>query len=128
MREHHGDLLTRYQYNRAIEQQNNDPSKVDAELFRYPGPKPQSKETGILMLADISEARARSKPPRNDEELRSLLKSVVDNLIGDGSLENTNLTLRDLKLIQDSFHTTLMNTYHPRIQYPEDRSTQPKKS
>lgn len=128
MREHHGTMLTRYQYNRAIEQQGNDSSHVDSELFRYPGPKPQSKETGILMLADISEARARSKPPKNDDELRSLLKSVVDNLINDGSLENTNLTLRDLKMIQESFHTTLMNTYHPRIQYPEDKSAQPVKA
>lgn len=125
MREHHGTLLTRYQYSRAVELQGNDPSKVDVELFRYPGPKPQSKETGILMLADISEARARSKPPKNADELRAMLKSVVENLINDGSLENTNLTLHDLKLIQESFQTTLMNTYHPRIQYPEDRSTQP---
>ena len=127
IREHHGTLLTRYQYNRAIEQQGNDVSNVDTELFRYPGPKPQSKETGILMLADISEARARSKPPRNEEELNTLLKSVLDNLIGDGSLENTNLTFHDLKMIKESFHTTLMNTYHPRIQYPEDKSVRPLK-
>lgn len=127
MREHHGTLLTRYQYNRAIEQQGNDPKKVDAELFRYPGPKPQSKETGILMLADISEARARSKPPKNDSELDSILKSVVENLINDGSLENTNLTLHDLKLIRESFQTTLMNTYHPRIQYPEVQLSNPPK-
>lgn len=125
IREHHGTLLTRYQYNRAVEQQGNDPSQVDAELFRYPGPKPQSKETGILMLADISEARARSKPPKNESELTALLNSVVDNLLIDGSLEDTNLTLHDLKMIKESFHTTLMNTYHPRIQYPELKPMHP---
>lgn len=123
IREHHGLHLTRYQYGRAVEMHRNDPETLDAELFRYPGPKPRSKETGILMLADISEARARSKPPHNDEELRDLLKIIVDNLIKDGSLENTSLSLRDLALIQESFHHTLMNTYHPRIQYPEDRLT-----
>lgn len=123
IREHHGTHLTRYQYGRAVDINGKDASKVDAELFRYPGPKPRSKETGILMLADISEARARSKPPKNNDELRELLKIIVDNLIKDGSLENTTLSLRDLALIQDSFHTTLMNTYHPRIQYPEDRLT-----
>jgi len=122
MREHHGTQLTRYQYGRAVSLQGNDPAKVDAELFRYPGPKPQSRETGILMLADISEARARATPPKNEADLRALLKNIVENLINDGSLENTNLTLRDMKLIQDSFFLTLMNTYHPRIQYPEDKT------
>lgn len=122
MREHHGTQLTRYQYSRAVELQGNVPARVDAELFRYPGPKPQSRETGILMLADISEARARSTPPKNEKDLRDLLKQVVDILLNEGSLENTNLTLRDLKLIQESFYTTLMNTYHPRIQYPEDKT------
>ena len=123
IREHHGTQLTRYQYSRAIEQQKDDPSKVDAELFRYPGPQPRSKETGILMLADISEARARSAPPKNDEELRDLLKSIFDFIHKEGSLADTNLTLKDLSMIQESFHKTLKNTYHPRIQYPEDRAS-----
>jgi len=64
IREHHGTQLTRYQYNRALEQQKDNPDQVDSELFRYPGPQPRSKETGILMLADITEARARSTPPK----------------------------------------------------------------
>jgi len=122
IREHHGTQVTRYQYSRALEQQKDDPSKVDAELFRYPGPQPRSKETGILMLADISEARARSSPPKNDEELRNLLKSVFDFIHKEGSLAYTNLTLKDLSMIQESFRITLTNTYHPRIQYPEDRA------
>lgn len=121
IREHHGTQLTRYQYNRALEQQKDDPDQVDSELFRYPGPQPQSKETGILMLADITEARARSTPPKNEHELENLLNSVFDNIHRDGGLKNTNLTLGDLTKIQASFHKTLMNTYHPRIPYPEDR-------
>ena len=121
IREHHGTQLTRYQYNRALEQQKDDPDQVDAELFRYPGPQPRSKETGILMLADITEARARSTPPKNEQELETLLHSVFENIHKDGGLKATNLTLSDLTKIQESFHKTLMNTYHPRIPYPEDR-------
>lgn len=119
MREHHGTQITRYQYNRALEQQNNDPNRVDIELFRYPGPKPTTKETGILMLADACEARARSDIPKNEDELRAIIKKVFDYVIGEGLLEDTNLTQNNLKTIQDSFFTTLSNTYHARIQYPE---------
>jgi hypothetical protein len=124
IREHHGTQVTKYQYNRALEQQADNPSLVDIELFRYPGPQPRSKETGISMLADITEARARSTTPKNEEELVKLLNSVFDNIYKEGLLKNTNLTLKDLTLIQASFHKTLMNTYHPRIAYPEDRQEQ----
>lgn len=124
IREHHGTQVTKYQYNRALEQQSDDPSLVDIELFRYPGPQPRSKETGISMLADITEARARSTTPKNEEELTKLLNSVFDYIYREGLLKNTNLTLKDLTLIQASFHKTLMNTYHPRIAYPEDRQEQ----
>lgn len=121
IREHHGSQITRYQYNRAVEQQGKDASKVDLELFRYPGPKPQTKETGILMLADGCEARAKSDLPKNEEQLRALIKKVFDYVIGEGLLENTNLSLRDLKQIRESFYNTLSTTYHARIQYPETK-------
>lgn len=119
IREHHGAQITRYQYGRALEQNKNNPDLVDKELFRYPGPNPRSKETAILMLADISEARVRSNPPKNEEEMQALLKDVFDLVMREGSLDNTNLTFKDLKTIQESFKKTLMNSYHPRIQYPE---------
>lgn len=119
IREHHGMQITRYQYNRAVEQQNKDLKRVDIELFRYPGPKPQTKETGILMLADGCEARARSEVPKTEEQLKAIIKKVFDYVLSEGLLENTNLNLRDLKMIQDSFFNTLTNTYHARIQYPE---------
>ena len=124
IKEHHGTQVTRYQYNRAVEQQNKDFAKVDVELFRYPGPKPQTKETGILMLADSCEARARAELPKNEEDLRIIIKKVFDYIFSEGLLENTNLTLRDLKTIQESFFHTLSKTYHPRIKYPEPEPTQ----
>ncbi|MEW6651520.1 MAG: HDIG domain-containing metalloprotein, partial [Chloroflexota bacterium] len=120
--EHHGTLLTRYQYNQAILAAGADPSQVDAEKFRYPGPAPQSRETAILMLADGVEARARAELPKEDNELRSLIRSVMDFCQKEGQLDHTNLTLRDLNTITESFVKTLRNTYHPRIRYPEIKS------
>ena len=119
IREHHGTAITRYQYTRALELVNGDQSKVDENLFHYPGPKPQSKETALLMLADGCEARARAELPKTDEELRSLIKKVIDRCIQEGQLEESNLTLKDLNTISDAFFRIMLNTHHPRLIYPE---------
>lgn len=119
IQEHHGTLITRYQYVRALEGVDNRPELINKDLFRYPGPAPRSKETAILMLADMCEARARAEIPKNEEELRSIVKKVIDLCQKEGQLDNTNLTLRDLNKIQQSFVNTMKNTYHPRIKYPE---------
>lgn len=126
IREHHGTLITRYQYARALELAKNDASQVDDKVFRYPGPRPRSKETALLMLADSCEARARAELPRDEAELRILVKKVIDYAQREGQLDNTNLTLKDLSVIADSFVNSLRNQYHPRIQYPElERKTIP---
>ncbi len=116
--EHHGTMVTRYQYNQALEKAGGDASKVDMEQFRYPGPRPRSRETAILMLADSAEARTRAEGPESDDDLRNIVRSIIERVQKDGQLDNTQLTLRDLNLIADSFVTTLRGTYHPRIQYP----------
>jgi hypothetical protein len=120
IREHHGTQYTRYQYNRALEKAQNDPTKVDKELFHYPGPKPRTKETALVMLADGCEARARAELPKTPEELERLVKAVFDYCFKEGQFDKTNLTLKDMKTAQESFIKTLSNTYHPRIQYPEN--------
>lgn len=117
--EHHGTLITNYQYNQAMEAAGGDVSRVDIEKFRYPGPRPASRETALLMLADASEARARAERPATDEEIRALVTSVIQTVQKHNQLDDTLLTLRDLKLITESFVTTLRGTYHPRIQYPK---------
>ncbi len=117
--EHHGTLLARYQYSRAIEERKSDTDEVDIEQFRYPGPKPGSKETAILMLADGCEARARADYPKNQEELTKLVEEVVAFYEKEGQFSTTSLTLSDLTIISSSFVNTLKNMYHPRIQYPE---------
>lgn len=124
IQEHHGTMITRYQYSKLLEQAGGDEDKVDISKFTYPGPAPRSKETAILMLADGTEARARAESPRTEEEIRALLQKAFDYYKTTGQLDNTDLTLHDLKLIQDSFFETLVRLYHPRIRYPEAKSNQ----
>jgi putative nucleotidyltransferase with HDIG domain len=119
VREHHGTLITRYQYAKALEAAGGDESKVKLADFRYPGPRPQSRETALVMLADGSEARTRAERPKTKEELRALVKSVVDNRLSQGQLDDTTLTLQDLKIIIDTFVTGLRGVYHPRLVYPD---------
>lgn len=121
IREHHGTLLTRYQYTKAVEAAGGDPSLVNEELFRYPGPEPRSRETALLMLADGMEARSRSELPKDEEELRQIARKVIDYCLKEEQLNYSNLTLSDLTTITNSFVKTLINTYHPRIRYPELR-------
>ncbi len=117
--EHHGTMITRYQYVNALSAANGNESKVDIERFRYPGPRPQSRETAILMLADGSEARVRAERPKEEHELRQLVKSTIDDRVALGQLDDTDLTLHDLSMIVDSFTATLRGVYHPRVKYPK---------
>ncbi len=117
--EHHGTSLTSYQYTQALNQADGDETKVDISDFRYPGPRPQSVETALVMLADGSEAYARAKRPDNEKDLRSMVKEIVDKQVGSGQLDDTPLTLKDLSTIIDSFTATLKGTYHSRVDYPE---------
>ena len=117
--EHHGTGLANYQYTQAVKLANGDLNKVDAEKFRYPGPRPQSRETALLMLADGAEARMRAERPKDEQELRKLISSIVQARLETGQLDDTDLTLKDLQEVIDSFTATLRGVYHPRIQYPQ---------
>jgi putative nucleotidyltransferase with HDIG domain len=118
--EHHGTLITRYQYNQAVQSAGGDKSKVTLAEFRYPGPAPRSKETALLMFADGVEARSRAERPANDEEVRILVRSVIENRVRDGQLDDAPLSQRDLAIITESFVSTLRVTYHPRLEYPKE--------
>ena len=119
--EHHGTLVARYQYNRAVEMAGGDTAKVDESKFRYPGPTPRSKETALLMFADGVEARARAERPVNDAEVRTLVRSVIESRRKDGQLDHAPLSQRDLTAIAESFVSTLSVTYHPRLDYPREQ-------
>ncbi|MBN1665931.1 MAG: HDIG domain-containing protein [Anaerolineales bacterium] len=124
--EHHGTMTTAYQYNQAIKAAGGDGGQIDEKLFKYPGPAPQSRETALLMLADGCEARVRAQRPKNEEDLRSMIKNTIDNRVAAGQLDHTNLTLEDLKVIVESYTATLRGIYHPRIEYPSiDIPTRP---
>jgi len=119
--EHHGTLMTAYQYQRALDaaRAGNDASRVDETKFHYPGPKPRSKETALLMLADGCEAKTRADRPRTEEDIDRIVKLVLDDRVAKGQLDDTDLTLHDLTLIRESFVNTLKGIFHPRVQYPE---------
>lgn len=112
--EHHGTRLITYFYRKASAA---DPT-VDPEKFRYPGPRPQSRETAIVMLADSVEAVVRSSKDRSFERIDELVESVIHERVTEGQLDDCNLTLRDMKVIGESFKSTLRGIYHPRIEYP----------
>jgi len=118
MLEHHGTMLTRYQYNEALKKANGDAAQIDIEKFRYPGPRPRSRETAILMLADGAEARSRAQGPQTAEDMRAIVRGVIERVQQEGQLDHTTLTLRDLNMIVESFVATFRGAYHPRIQYP----------
>lgn len=127
IQEHHGTMITRYQYAKAVEAAEGDEDQVDETQFSYPGPRPRSRETAILMLADGSEARVRAERPPNEDALRKVIKSVIEQRLSTGQLDETDLTLRDLDQLIDSFTTTLRGIYHPRIEYPDPKKVLPPK-
>ncbi|MBI3359981.1 MAG: HDIG domain-containing protein [Chloroflexi bacterium] len=118
--EHHGTLRASYQYQRALKEAGGDASKVDEAAFRYPGPRPQSVETALLMLADGCEAKARSDRPRTVEDIDRIAKKVIDDRVAQGQLDECPLTLRDLQIVRESFVATLKGMFHGRLQYPEE--------
>ncbi len=120
--EHHGTMITRYQYSQAVEAAGGDASRVDIEKFRYPGPAPQSRETALLMLADGAEARARAERPQDEESIRKMVLAAIEAARKQGQLDHTQLTLRDLSLITEAFVTILRGTHHPRIAYPREEA------
>ncbi|HET60473.1 MAG TPA: HDIG domain-containing protein [Chloroflexi bacterium] len=116
--EHHGTSVTNYQLVQALNQ-SDDPDAIDPNDFQYPGPAPASRETALVMLADSCEARSRAELPGNIDELRAIIADQIEKVRESGQLDNTELTLRDLAAIRESFVNTLINTQHTRIKYPK---------
>ncbi len=115
--EHHGTTLVGYFYTRAVEQAGDEES-VDVEQFAYPGPKPQTRETAILMLADSCESTVRARKPNNKIEIAEIVDGIISNRMRDGQLDESNLTLKDISTTRDIFVEMLQAVFHPRINYP----------
>ena len=117
---HHGTTRVEYFYQRALALHDKKGPEVLDSDFRYPGPKPDSAETAILMLADGVEAAARTLDNPSHKRLEGLIASMVDSRMDDGQLDESTLTFADLKKIKDSFLSVLMGVYHVRVKYPGD--------
>lgn len=118
--QHQGTALVTYFHHKAT-QEAGGPEDVDETKFRYPGPKPQTKETAILMLADSCEAAVRANRPATKEEIAKIVRKVTDEKILTGELDECDLTLHDLEQIREAFVNNLSGVFHPRVQYPDDR-------
>ena len=112
--QHQGTTMIKYFYTRAVEMGN----EVRKDDFRYPGPKPQTKIAGIIMLADSVEAASRTLRERNPNRIRGLARTIIQEKFTDLELSECDLTFRDLSLIEGSFVTALMGAVHPRVEYP----------
>jgi hypothetical protein len=117
--EHHGTLELAFQYKAALEDAGGDERLVNHKDFTYPGPRPRSKETAILMLADGAEAKARADSPRDEEQIEQLVRWVIEDRLNRAQFDRTDLTLKDLDTIRRSLAGSLKGMYHPRLRYPE---------
>jgi putative nucleotidyltransferase with HDIG domain len=115
--QHHGTRTLHF-FLRKAQAQAAPGEEVDEAEFRYPGPKPQFKESAIMMIADSCEAAARSLAHPNPENIRSIVSKIVDAIISDGQLDECNLSLKELTTIREAIITSLTAIYHARIDYP----------
>lgn len=116
--QHHGDSLASYFYNQALKEEGAE--NVSEEQFRYTGPKPNTKETAILMLADAVESAARTLPNHSQEALDALIEKLIRERLQDGQLSDSPLTLKDLKTIAMTFSRSLRAAHHQRIKYHQN--------
>ena len=117
IREHHGTTLIQYFYAKAKEED----SLVNEEDFRYKGPKPQSKETAILMLADIIEATSRSMTDQTVDSLADMIHKTIQGRFNEGQFSECDLSIRELFKLEKAFLHSLDGTYHTRVKYPGQR-------
>jgi putative nucleotidyltransferase with HDIG domain len=118
IRQHHGTRLIKFFYTRALEQKDPDATDVTEEKYRYPGPAPQNKVMGVLMIADAVEAASRTLTDPAPAKIRGLIRTIVDDILRDGQLDETDMTLADLSKVSEAFLRVLSNIFHQRIDYP----------
>lgn len=115
--QHHGDSLASYFYNQAVAQEGAE--NVKEEQFRYTGPKPNTKETAILMIADAVESASRTLKDHSQEELDALIHKIIKDRLDDNQLSDSPLTLKDIKIIAETLSRVLRSVFHKRIKYQE---------
>ena len=123
--QHHGDSLASYFYNQAVQQEGIE--NVKEEQFRYTGPKPNTKETAILMIADAVESASRTLKDHSQEELDTLINKIIKDRLNDNQLSDSPLTLKDIKVIAATLSRVLRSVFHKRIKYQEPIDDIPEK-
>lgn len=118
--QHHGTTLVKYFYITMKNSMEN-PEEIKEEDFRYPGPKPESKEAAIIMLADSVEAAVRSINDPTKGKIEEMVNNIIKGKLNEGQLDNCDLTLKDIDKIRNSFVKILLGIYHQRIEYPTDK-------
>ncbi|MDD2541677.1 MAG: HDIG domain-containing protein [Desulfuromonadaceae bacterium] len=119
LRQHHGTALIKFFYERAKSQATAAGQTVEEKDFRYPGPKPQTREAGIVMLADCVEAASRTLVNPTPDRIQGLVQKLINNVFVDGQLDECELTLKNLHEIARSFTAILNGIFHHRVDYPE---------
>jgi len=119
IRQHHGTALIKFFYDKAKNQENANVQQVSERDYRYPGPKPQTREAALIMLADAVEAASRTLTDPTPARIRGMVQKLVNNIFIDGQLDECELTLKDLHKIARSFERILSGIFHHRIDYPE---------
>ncbi|MBW1721356.1 MAG: HDIG domain-containing protein [Deltaproteobacteria bacterium] len=131
IQQHHGTSLISFFYHKAKERMLTKGTKcgeIKEEDFRYPGPKPQTKEAGLVMLADMVEAASRSLVDPTPARIQGMVQKIINKVFSDGQLNECELTLKDLNEIAKSFNKTLSGIFHHRVEYPETASRAGKKT
>jgi hypothetical protein len=116
--QHHGHSLVRYFYAKAKQTYDPEQQTVGEESFRYPGPPPQTKEAGLVKLADAIEAASRSLKSPTKDNLKRVITDIINGTLQDGQLDACDFSLRELRVVAASFLTVLYAIYHPRVEYP----------
>jgi hypothetical protein len=130
IQQHHGTTLVEYFYDRAHGQKGaeSNGNDVDESIFRYPGPKPQTKEAAVLMLADAVESASRTLVDPTPARIESLVRGIAEHRLHGGQFDESGLTLRELRTIERSMVMSLTAIYHGRLKYPEPRTAWEKKT
>jgi membrane-associated HD superfamily phosphohydrolase len=115
--QHHGTKLAMYFYHQACK--GGCDGQVTEDDFRYPGPRPQTKEAALIMLADAVEAAVRSADDHSSEGIARIVNKIVNDTVLEGQLNESDLSLRDIQTTKDAFASVLQGIFHPRIKYPE---------
>jgi hypothetical protein len=116
--EHHGTTRVAYFYQKAVDGAGGDPDSVDLDQFTYPGPRPQSRETAIMMLADSCESTVRARKPTDKAQIAEIIQQIIDARTREGQLDDSGLTSNDMRDIRGIFVEMLQGVFHPRINYP----------